>query len=44
MDHDRADRLERTFIENARRAQIVASAIDTIAEVGYSRASLGRIA
>jgi AcrR family transcriptional regulator len=35
---------ERTFIETARRAQIVASAIDTIAEVGYARASLGRIA
>jgi AcrR family transcriptional regulator len=35
---------ERTFIETARRAQIVAGAIDTIAEVGYARASLGRIA
>jgi AcrR family transcriptional regulator len=35
---------ERTFIEIARRAQIVAAAIDTIAEVGYARASLGRIA
>jgi AcrR family transcriptional regulator len=35
---------ERTFIETARRAQIVAAAIDTIAEVGYARASLGRIA
>jgi AcrR family transcriptional regulator len=28
----------------ARRAQFVAAAIDTIAEVGYARASLGRIA
>jgi AcrR family transcriptional regulator len=35
---------ERTFIETARRAQIVAAAIDTIAELGYARASLGRIA
>jgi TetR/AcrR family transcriptional regulator, fatty acid metabolism regulator protein len=35
---------ERTFIETARRAQIVAAAIDTIAEVGYAGASLGRIA
>lgn len=35
---------EPTFIETARRAQIVAAAIDTIAEVGYARASLGRIA
>jgi AcrR family transcriptional regulator len=35
---------ERTFIEAARRNQIVAAAIDTIAEVGYARASLARIA
>jgi AcrR family transcriptional regulator len=35
---------DRTFIETARRAQIVAAAIDTIAEVGYARASLARIA
>ena len=35
---------ERTFIETARRAQIVVAAIDTIAEVGYARASLARIA
>ncbi|MGH2894427.1 MAG: TetR/AcrR family transcriptional regulator [Solirubrobacteraceae bacterium] len=35
---------ERTFIENARRAQIIDAAIDTLAEVGYARASLGRIA
>jgi AcrR family transcriptional regulator len=33
-----------TFIEAARRAQIVTAAIDTIAEVGYGRASLARIA
>ena len=36
-------RAERTFTETARRAQIVAAAIDTIAEVGYARASLSRI-
>ena len=34
---------ERTFIEAARRTQIVQAAIDTIAEVGYARASLARI-
>src|SRR5580704_18278268 len=33
-----------TFIENARRQQIVGAAIDTIAEVGYAQASLARIA
>jgi AcrR family transcriptional regulator len=35
---------ERTFIEHARRQQIVAAAIDTIAEVGFAHASLARIA
>jgi TetR/AcrR family transcriptional regulator, fatty acid metabolism regulator protein len=34
----------RTFTETARRAQIMAAAIDTIAEVGYGQASLARIA
>jgi TetR/AcrR family transcriptional regulator, fatty acid metabolism regulator protein len=34
----------RTFTETARRAQIIAAAIDTIAEVGYGQASLARIA
>ncbi|MBV9802070.1 MAG: TetR family transcriptional regulator, partial [Solirubrobacterales bacterium] len=34
----------RTFIEQARRAQIVGVAIDTIAELGYAQASLARIA
>ena len=34
---------QRTFIEAARRAQIVAAAIDTIAEVGFAQASLARI-
>ena len=35
---------ERTFIETARRAQIVAAAIDTIADAGYPQASFARIA
>jgi TetR/AcrR family transcriptional regulator, fatty acid metabolism regulator protein len=34
----------RTFIETARRAQIMAAAIDTIAALGYGQASLARIA
>jgi TetR/AcrR family fatty acid metabolism transcriptional regulator len=33
-----------TFIEAARRAQIVTAAIDAIAELGYGQASLARIA
>lgn len=33
-----------SFIEQARRAQIVAAAIDTIAELGYGKASFVRIA
>src|SRR3984885_6872427 len=39
-----SDEPERTFIETARRAQIVASAIDTIADAGYAGASFARIA
>ena len=35
---------ERSFIELARRAQIVSEAIRTIEDVGYARASLGQIA
>jgi TetR/AcrR family transcriptional regulator, fatty acid metabolism regulator protein len=35
---------ERTFIEQARRAQIVDAAIEAIAELGYVNASLARIA
>jgi AcrR family transcriptional regulator len=35
---------ERTFTETARRAQIVRAAIETIAELGYGRASFGQIA
>lgn len=34
----------KTFTESARRAQIVAAAIETIAELGYTRASFARIA
>jgi AcrR family transcriptional regulator len=36
--------VELTVTEQARRAQIVAAAIDTIAELGYSGASFSRIA
>jgi len=35
---------DRSFIETARRAQIMAAAIDTIAALGYGQASLARIA
>lgn len=35
---------EMSFIEKARRSQIVECAIDTIAEVGYAQASLDQIA
>ena len=35
---------DRSFIETARRAQIIAAAVDTIAELGYGQASLARIA
>jgi len=34
----------RTFTETARRAQIVAAAVDTLAELGYAQTSLARIA
>jgi AcrR family transcriptional regulator len=43
-DSERRGQGERTFIEAARRAQIVSAAIDTIAELGYGQASLARIA
>ena len=39
-----SQKTSRTFIETARRAQIVKAAIDTIAELGYGQASLARIA
>lgn len=35
---------DRTFTEKARREQIVAAAIETIAELGYARASFAQIA
>jgi TetR/AcrR family fatty acid metabolism transcriptional regulator len=35
---------ERSFIENARRAQIIECAINAIAELGYANASLAEIA
>src|SRR4051794_29986860 len=35
--------MERTFTNEARRAQIMRAAIDTIAEVGYVKASFARI-
>src|SRR5690348_3623387 len=38
------DQKQRSFIEEARRAQIVASAIEVIAELGFARASLAQIA
>ena len=43
-DSDTADQKSLTFIEAARRAQIIAAAIETIAELGYGQASLARIA
>ncbi|MGO9452378.1 MAG: TetR/AcrR family transcriptional regulator [Candidatus Binataceae bacterium] len=39
-----AEREEPSFIEAARRAQIIECAIDTIASVGYAQASLARVA
>ncbi|PSK81397.1 TetR family transcriptional regulator [Murinocardiopsis flavida] len=35
---------KRSFIEQARRAQIIAAAVEVIAEVGFVKASLARIA
>ncbi len=43
MRSDSADG-NRTFVTNARRAQIVEAAINTVAEVGYANASLSSIA
>ncbi|WP_432870351.1 TetR/AcrR family transcriptional regulator [Microtetraspora malaysiensis] len=36
--------VSRSFITDARRAQIVAAAIETVAELGYARASFAQIA
>jgi AcrR family transcriptional regulator len=44
LEPDGQSAAARTFIETARRAQIVAAAIETIAESGYAGASLARIA
>lgn len=41
---ERAQAKSRTFIDTARRAQVVAAAIEAIAELGYADASLARIA
>ena len=41
---DDGHRPQRSFVEAARRAQIVEAAIATIAEEGYARASFVRIA
>ncbi|GGM40098.1 TetR family transcriptional regulator [Longimycelium tulufanense] len=38
------DQVRRSFIEEARRAQIVRAAIETIAEIGYAKASFAQIA
>lgn len=38
------DGQKRSFIEEARRSQIIAAAVETIAAVGFPRASLARIA
>lgn len=40
----RTDRGGRSFIEQARRAQVIEAAAATVAEVGYAKASLARIA
>jgi AcrR family transcriptional regulator len=42
--HDGPEGGGRTFIETARRAQIVQAAIDTIADLGYANASYAQIA
>ncbi|MEV0622761.1 TetR/AcrR family transcriptional regulator [Nonomuraea sp. NPDC050404] len=43
-ENEPAGQKGRSFIEEARRAQIVASAIEVIAEVGFAQASLAKIA
>lgn len=43
-DYEPLSPRERTFTERARRAQLVAGAIETIANVGYAHASLARVA
>lgn len=43
-ESDPAEQKPPTFIEQARRAQIVEAAAETVAELGYARTSLSRIA
>ncbi|CAM3463591.1 TetR/AcrR family transcriptional regulator [Kibdelosporangium persicum] len=43
-ENERSGQGRRSFIEAARRAQIVQAAIETIAELGYTKASFARIA
>ncbi|MET0133465.1 MAG: TetR/AcrR family transcriptional regulator [Kibdelosporangium sp.] len=43
-ENERSDQGKRSFIEQARRAQIVRAAIETIAEIGYPKASFAQIA
>lgn len=43
-ENQSADQDSRSFIEQARRAQIVRAAIETIAEVGFAKASVKEIA
>ena len=42
--NNRLDVRQRTFTEEARRAQIIACAIEVLAELGYAQASFARIA
>ncbi|MEV7008548.1 TetR/AcrR family transcriptional regulator [Streptosporangium sp. NPDC051022] len=43
-ENESGGQTSRSFIEEARRAQIVASAVEVIADVGFVQASLARIA
>lgn len=43
-ENESSDQGRRSFIEEARRAQIVAATIETIAEIGYAKASFVQIA
>lgn len=43
-ENESSGQVGRTFIEEARRKQIIAAAVDVLAEVGYGKASLARIA
>jgi TetR/AcrR family transcriptional regulator, transcriptional repressor of bet genes len=44
VNNEIAQETKRSFIEEARRAQIVAATIETLAEVGYGKASMAQIA